>query len=186
MENSNVALHLRIAEQGKVYSIEGNYQEALKYYQEAMKMLENDNIQGKDVFFQHYSQCIMEALERAGKHEEVLNYCDKYLTFLNEKEEPNEWIATLKAHMLEKSAIQYLWMENKEAALDSFKEVKTLLGQQKTPITDQLLTWLQRGYTISQKQIKDLLDKHAYYIVLKGKVNPKIAMKLPDVAMSTV
>jgi len=186
MEESKIALHLRIAEQGKIYSLESNYREALRYYQEAMKMLENDTIEGKDVFFQHYSQCIMETLERSGRYEEVLNYCNKYLTFLDEKEETNDWIDILKAHMLEKSAIQYLLMEDKETALAIFKEVKALSAKQKMPITEQLLGWLQRGYTINERQMKELLEKNDYYIVIKDKINPAIAMKLPDLAMSTI
>ena len=177
-------MHLRIAEQGKLFSLKRNFTEALRYYREAIRMLEPQNIQGKDLFFQHYSQCVMETLELSGSHEEVLNYCYQYLTFLEEKSESDTLVNALKAHILEKMAVQYLYLDEYDEAKGLLQESKNLAGEHKQPITDQLLMWLQRGYTINQKQIADLLKKNNYYIVRDDTVNRAIALELPKTTVS--
>ena len=171
------SLHLGIAERGKLYAIEGNYKEALRHYREAIRMTQQQR--DSEIFFQHYSQCVMEALELSGAHDEVINYCEKFIAFLDEKED-SELLAKYYAAILEKMAIQYLLKEDKREALQILKLAQSKTGKGKHLLTDELLNWVQRGFTISKKQIMDLQKKHNYFIVRKDKINTQIAIDLPQ------
>jgi tetratricopeptide (TPR) repeat protein len=170
------ALHFGIAERGKLYQLEGNFKEALRHYREAIRLTQG--LEGGEIFFQHYSQCVMEALELSGAYGEVTVYCDRFLEFLEEKEE-SELVTRHTALILEKQAIQLLHQgETKEAAA-LLKEAQTLVGRGAQPLTDELLNWAQRGYQISKRQITDLQKKNNYFIVRRDKVNPEMAIDLP-------
>jgi tetratricopeptide (TPR) repeat protein len=169
-------LHLRIAEKGKMYCLEGNYRQALRHFKEAIRMTQHQP--GGDVFFQHYTQCVMETLELSGANDEVISYCEKFLDFLEEKEEQTAMARAYRNVILEKMAIQYVIKNEKEEALDLLKQINT--KEVNLPVAKELLNWVSRGYTVSPKQLKDLLKKHLYYIIRSEKINPAIAMELPE------
>ena len=77
-------LHYRIAERGKLFALDKNYKEALRYYPEALRLTQQEK--DSELFFQHYSQCVMESLELSGAHNQVVSFCENYRTFLEEKE----------------------------------------------------------------------------------------------------
>jgi tetratricopeptide (TPR) repeat protein len=176
MENQNM-LHYRIAERGKMHALDKNYQEALRHYKEAL----NQTLNKKDseLFFQHYSQCVMEALEQLGSYDQVISFCENYRTFLAEKED-SSIIKKHNAFVSERQAIQHLLKEEIDQAKTLLTEAQQNVGKGKQPITDQLLNWLLRGYKISKNQVQLLQTKHNYFIVRKESVNPKIAMDLPE------
>lgn len=175
------SMHFRIVEQGKIYSLEGNYGEALRHYREGIRMCQEEV--GADFFFQHYSQCAMEALELSGAHEEVISFCEKTRDFLADKIENSDYAKKYYAQLLEREAIQFLLMEEPKEAISLLKEAHQLVGMKTHPISDQLLNWAQRGYTINAKQINELQEKNNYFIVRRENVNPKIAVQLPEVAV---
>ncbi len=174
--------HFGVAERGKMYSLEGNYKEALRHYREAIRMSHRDA--DSEIFFQHYSQCVMEALELSGAHDEVIAYCDTFLDFLDEKLDENNSNAPLLtkyyATILERQAIQFLLKNEKSEAIELLKLAQQKAGRGKQPITDDLLNWALRGYVISKKQINDLQRKHQYFIVRKETIQPAIAVELPQ------
>lgn len=175
---NNQKLHVGIAEKGKLYSLEGNYKEALRHYREAIRLVQNNK--DNDLFFQHYSQCVMEALELSGAYDEVISYCEKFLDFLEEKEE-TEFIKRHKAHILEKLAVQYLLKGSREDALPYLKEAQNGIGKGVQPLTDDLLNWAQRNYQLTKKQITEVQKKYNYFIVRKDKVRPEYAIEIPDI-----
>ncbi|MFC4636419.1 hypothetical protein ACFO3O_21105 [Dokdonia ponticola] len=175
----NETLHIRIAEKGKMYSLEGNYKEALRHYKEAIKMMQQSK--DSEIFFQHYSQCVMEALELSGAHDEVISFCERYIDFLDQKSDDSALIKKHYATVLEKKAIQYLYKDEKDISLELLKEAQSHVGNGKQPITDQLVNWLQRGFMITKQQIAALQKKHQYFIVRADVVNPKIAFELPAI-----
>jgi tetratricopeptide (TPR) repeat protein len=177
MSETKYMLHLGIAEKGKIYCLQGNYKQALRHFKEAIRMTQNQP--NGDVFFQHYSQCVMETLELSGANDEVLSYCEKFLDFLDEKEEQTPLTAAYRNVILEKMAIQYVMKNEKGEALEILKQINT--KDIHLPVTKELLNWVSRGYAISHKQIKDLLKKHLYYIIRPDKINQAIAMELPEV-----
>jgi tetratricopeptide (TPR) repeat protein len=171
------ALHFGIAERGKMYQLEGNYKEALRHYREAIRMTQGQ--ENGEIFFQHYSQCVMEALELSGAQGEVVDYCDRFLDFLEAKEQ-TDLVKKHRAIILEKQGIQQLLKgEIKEAGV-LLKEAQQIVGKGSQPLTDELLNWALRGYQISKKQVQDLQKKHLYFIVRKDKVNPSLAIDLPE------
>ncbi|MEN0016691.1 MAG: tetratricopeptide repeat protein, partial [Bacteroidota bacterium] len=67
--NKNL-VHLSIAERGRAYRTAGNHDKALRCYREALRLAEQQ--QASDIFFQYYTQCIMESLELSGAYAEVI------------------------------------------------------------------------------------------------------------------
>ena len=172
------AFHLGIAEKGKIYCLQGNYKEALRHFKEAIKMTQNQK--NGDIFFQHYSQCVMEILELSGAYDDVINYCEKILIFLKTKNDKPKIVEAYTNFLLEKIAIQYVLKNESSEALDVLKQIKDTSKNVKKPISDSLFNWLQRGYQISTRQIHDLQNKNNYFIIRKETTNPKIAIELPE------
>jgi len=173
--------HLGIVENGKIYSLKGDHKEALRHYREGLRMCTIEN--ASEVFFQHYTQCVMESLELSGGHDEVISYCEKTNALLENNIERSDFIKKNYAVTVEKEAIQYLFKEDKQTATDLFKKVQTTIGRGNQPLTDELLNWLQRGYAISEKQIRLAQKKHNYFTVRKENINPEIAIELPKMVL---
>ncbi len=170
-------LHIRIAERGKMHALDQNYKEALRHYKEALRLVQSQK--DSELFFQHYSQCVMESLEQSGANDEVISFCENYRAFLDSKE-TNDLVQKHKSFVCERQGIQHLLKDETEAALVLLLEAKENSRKHKQPITEQLLNWLQRGYQISKQQIHNLQKKHNYFIVRQELINPKIAMDLPQ------
>ncbi|MEM9547788.1 MAG: hypothetical protein AAGA77_17530 [Bacteroidota bacterium] len=169
-------IHYRIAEQGKLYALEGNYQEALRYYREAMRITQRQK--DSEVFFQHYAQCVMEALEKTGAYSEVIDFCDNYLAHLDTLDK-SELTIKHRVYILERKAIQHLLNNEPDLAKSDLQQIALEDKLQKMVIAQELLKWVQKGYFITKKQIEQLQIKHDYYIVQTENVQPDIAMKLP-------
>ena len=60
-EHSRHILHLSVAEHGKLCLLRGDVSEALRHFREAIRI--SVSAQAPEVFFRHYSQCVLEALE---------------------------------------------------------------------------------------------------------------------------
>lgn len=178
VKESQPALHYGIVEMGKVYCLEGNYGEALRHYREGIRLCTTGE-KKPEVFFQHYTQCVMEALELSGTYDEVISYCEKTKSFLEPKLEDSDFTKRYYASLLEREAIQYIHKEEKESATQLLKEAQALVGRKTQPITDEILNWLLRGYQISSKQIREIQKRYNYFTVREGKVNKNIAIELP-------
>ena len=169
-EKQKAAVHYGIAERGKMHSLEGNHKEALRHYREALQMTKRDG--SSDVFFQHYTQCVMESLERSGAHDEVISYCEKARDFLEGQEVITPHIKKSIATLMERQAVQHLYREEREDAVDLLKGVQQLVGRRSLPLSDDLLNWAQRGYQINKQQIEGVQKRHKYFVVRKENVNP--------------
>ena len=178
MENkTKERMHFGVAERGKMHYLEGNHKEALRHFQEAIQMTVKN--QSSDVFFQHYTQCVMESLEILGHHDEVISYCEKFSEFLFEKGLDEPIIAKNYATTVERMAIQYLFKEEDDEAKKLFKKASDTMNK-KMPLSNVILGWLHRGYSITEKQIRDTQHKHDYFVVRKEHINPGLAVDLPS------
>lgn len=173
------AFHLGIAEKGKLFAVSGNYREALRYYKEAIKLTENQ--ENGALFFQHYIQCVMEAMELMGSYDEVISYCEKFLGLLHEQIADEQLRKKYIAEVQQRIAIQYLLKEDKAAAKELLLIIQAAVGKGKLALSDELLNWILRGYTISKKQIVELQNKYKYFIVSKEKLKPELAIELPEI-----
>jgi tetratricopeptide (TPR) repeat protein len=169
-------MHYGVAERGKIHFLEGNHKEALRHFQEAIQMSVKNS--SSDIFFQHYTTCVMESLEHLGHHEEVLSYCEKLCEFLEEKGLEVPIIRKNYATNRERMAVQYLLQDEKEQAIKFFKEATALMDK-KMPLSNMLLGWCQRGFNVTVKQIRDAQHKHEYFAVRKDTVKPEMAIDLP-------
>ena len=170
-------LHYRLAERGKMHALDKNHKEALRHYQEALRLTQQQK--ESELFFQHYCQCIMESMELSGANDQVISFCEEYRSFLSEKEQ-DMLIKKHNAFVSERQAIQHILKEESEQAKALLLQIQADLGKGAQPLADELLNWLLRGYKISQEQVRRLQHKHNYFIVRKESVNPKIAMDLPE------
>lgn len=175
--NNTYSLHLGIAEKGKMYAVAANYKEALRHYKEAIKMTQNQA--NGELFFQHYMQCTMEALELMKAYDDVINYCEKFLDLLAAQTQ-NELIAKYIAEVEQRMAIQYLLKGDKDEAKPILQKAQKAIGVGKLKMVDELLNWIIRGYAIAPKQIAELQKKHKYFIVSKENLKPEIAIELPE------
>lgn len=173
-------IHFGVAEKGKIFAVQGNHKEALRHYKEALRMCQT--VPNADIFFQHYSLCAMESLELMKSYNEVIEFCDKCLDFLDTKPELENHpvFQKFKASLWERKGIQFLYMEEKEEAVDAFKEAQKNIDRKHLPLTTDLLNWALRGFAISPKQIQDTQKKHHYFTVRKDNVNETIAVELPE------
>ncbi len=182
-EPEGLKLHMGIAEQGKVYALEGNHRHALLYYREAMQMA----IQAGDpeVFFRHYLECTIESLEQTGTFGEVLAYCDKAIELYTENPPPNPMAELDLAHIYQKKGVVLLKMGVEEEALTCFREVMTRarklgpLTRKTLPLSQSLLRWLETGLHVDVARVIAEQKQHGYFSVRKDTVNPKLAVKLP-------
>jgi tetratricopeptide (TPR) repeat protein len=176
----NINLHYNIAEQGKVYATKGNHKEALRHYKEALRM--SQQVPKSDIFFQHYSQCAMESLEQMEAYNEVIIFCDKCIDFMETKDDLQAHPIFIKylASLWERKAIQYLFLNEKEQAIEAFEQAIDVIKPHKLPLAQELHNWCKRGYTISKQQIEGLLKKNQYHTVRKENVNIQIALELPE------
>lgn len=171
------SLHLGIAERGKMYALEGNHKEALRYYRESLNMAIKQ--QAPELFAQHYTQCIMESLELSGAYDEVISYCERAEDFLSVKPETEEHVRRMRAQVLEKCGVQLVLKGASKEAAEVFRRAQELSGRGKQPLTDDLLNWTQRGYVISVQQLRQAQQKHKYFTVRKETVRPEMAVELP-------
>ena len=71
MASENVhEIHLSIAENGKLQALKGNHEAALKGYREAIQLAVSSK--APEVFFRHYTQCVLESLELTGSYDEIV------------------------------------------------------------------------------------------------------------------
>jgi tetratricopeptide (TPR) repeat protein len=173
-------IHYGVAEKGKLWALDGNYKEALRYYKEALRMCQT--VPNADIFFQHYSLCAMEALELMGAYNEVIDFCNKCLDFLEAKAEltGNAMADKFKASLWERMGIQYVFIGEQEEALAAFKNAAQIFDKACLPISQEIMQWMVRGYRIQHNQIKNLQLKHGYFAVRKDSVNESIAVALPE------
>jgi tetratricopeptide (TPR) repeat protein len=173
-------LHLGIAEQGKLYALDGDHPAALFYYRKAMQM----SIAAGDpeVFFRHYLDCVMESLEHIGSYAEIVEYCEKALKIYEENPPQNELTLRDKAHLYEKLGVAKLKSGDVKAARRAFEDgLKVLAGSgQVMPLARSLERWLAQGLYIDVQRVLTEQERCHYFTVRPDSVDPARAVKLPD------
>jgi tetratricopeptide (TPR) repeat protein len=180
MNENKPNLHLQIAENGKILALKGEHKEALRHYKEAIRMCQT--AENSEVFLQHYSLCAMESLELMEAHEEIITFCEKSIDFLTPKkaERTDDWFRKNLASLWERKGIQCIYLDEKSEAIEAFSTAIKEAANLPLPLSKDLLNWLQRGYTVTHKQVRDLQKRHHYFTVRKENVNEKIAVQLPE------
>jgi tetratricopeptide (TPR) repeat protein len=179
---SGLRLHMGIAEQGKVYALQGNHSMALKYYRYAMHM----TVQAGDpeVFFRHYLECVIESLEHTGSLSEVLAYCEKAIHFYEEHPPPNPLAVRDLASLHERRGIVLLKLQDGDGArlaLRSALDIARKAGQT-MPLSATLSRWVESGMHVDAPRLLAEQRRAGYFSVRSDTVNAKRAIKLPNEA----
>ena len=168
---------LGLTEQGKIFALDNNVQEALRHYREALRQAKD--CQNADLFFHHTTQCIMEILENAGNFDLVIEYCNKSEDHYAGLDLDDPLLNRQRGSNLERLGLAHILSGNIEAAKTTFEHALKVCSAEFLPISETIKNWLSRGYAVSKPQIKSLQKKHDYFIVNKADLRPDIAILLP-------
>jgi tetratricopeptide (TPR) repeat protein len=171
--------HLGIAEQGKLYALEGKHELALAYYRESIRL----TVQAgeAEIVFRHYLECVLESLELMGSYREVLDYCDKAIDLLTSQEAEAQTGADL-AHVYQRRGIVQLKSGHREAAIESLRKSLELgtAHRYALPLAKTLLGWLERGLQVDARRVLAEQQRTHYFNVRPDTVDKERAVRLPN------
>ena len=176
--STDAALHLGIAEQGKLLALDGAHDEALRHYQQALRLAVDAG--APEVFFRHYTQCVMESLEALGSYDGVLRFCEDADHHYQALDKDGPLFALDHGSILECLGIIRLKAGDVDAARSALRRANQLAGPGRLPLAAQVLGWLDRGMTVSDRHLADAQRRHGYFVVTRERVDPARAIPLPD------
>lgn len=174
------AIHMGLAEQGKLHALAKEYRLALYYYRKAMQLaVEHGH---PEIFFRHYLECVVEALEQLRSFREVLDYCDRALALYG-KQPPQDDVARRDlAHIYQRLGVVRLKLGEPEAARAALRKgLEVIKGaRQSLPLAQTLLRWLELGVHIDERRVSAEQERTRYFSVRKDTVAAERALRLPD------
>ncbi|ATG50808.1 peptidylprolyl isomerase [Brachybacterium vulturis] len=171
------ARHLAIAEAGKVAALAGDHDTALRHYREALRMVMADRT--PEVFFRHYTQCVLESLERSGSFPEVIEYCERADAHYCRFERLTAFQQRDHAAMLERLGCVLVKAGRTDDALTALHRALDIAGADALPLGRTLTGWLRRGLHVQTRRLTELQDRHHYFTVRPDLVDAEIATALP-------
>jgi len=175
-------LHLGLAEQGKLHALAGRYDEALRHYREAIRLAVSSK--APEVFFRHYTECVMEALEAQESYEPVIQFL----------EEASAHYASLSADapihkrdhaaMLARLGAVLLKAGRLDEARARLTEAVERAGARAVPVAAELSGWLARGYAVDAARVRESQRRHNAFVVRPERVEASLARPLPERASS--
>jgi tetratricopeptide (TPR) repeat protein len=171
-------LCLGIAEQGKIYALKGQHREALRHYREALRLAVS--CRNNELFFHHCTQCIMESLELSGAHESVADYCIRAEEHLARAEIGDPLVNRHRGANLERLALARLQAGDSEEARELLAMAVETAGKGALPLSESLLGWLRRGFSIGEGRLRSAQRQHRYFVVREDLVDPSLAIGLPE------
>lgn len=174
----SAALHLGIAEQGKLHALAGDHQEALRHYREAIRLAVGSG--APEVCFRHYTQCVLESLEHMGAWGEVLEFCARVRAHYEAHPPPHELARLDLACAHEREGVVLLRRGDAAAARAALARAVELAGAGRLPLAEELHGWLRRGMQVDARRLEQQQRRHRYYIVEREAVRPERAIQLPE------
>ena len=170
-------VHLGIAESGKTYALEGNHREALRHYREAIRVARQ--VKAPEVFFRHYTQCVLESLELSGSHSEVIGFCERADSFHASIDTGLAMHARDHGSILERLGINRLRAGDRDGATEALSAALERTGGSGLPLAAAVLRMLQRGMTPDARRLLELQRRHHYFVVRQGYVDDARVRRLP-------
>jgi hypothetical protein len=171
------ALHLGIAEQGKLHALAGDHGEALRHYREALRLAVGSG--APEVCFRHYTQCVLESLEHMGAWNEILEFCERVRAHYAANPPPHELARLDLACAHEREGVVLLKRGDAAAAQVALARAVELVGPGRLPLAEELHGWLRRGMQIDARRMEQQQRRHRYFIVEREAVRPERAIQLP-------
>lgn len=171
-------VHLSIAEKGKVEALRGNHQAALENYREAIRMAVSSR--APEVFFRHYTQCVLESLELTGAYDEIIEFCENATAHYESLNLSTKFHKSDHGSILERLGLVLLKKGNAEAGKAALEKARKTAGEKVLPITEEVLSWLNRGFHVDAARILSSQRQHHYFVVRSDQVDTKRASVLPN------
>lgn len=182
-EYSRHILHLSVAEHGKLCLLRGDIAEALRHFREAIRI--SVSAHAPEVFFRHYSQCVLEALEYGRSYSEIVDYCTEADAFYAGRDLTTNFHRKDYGSIIERLAVSQILLDQRDEARTSLERAIVIAGKGVLPLAEDLLVWMLRGYSISAERIAQLQKRHNYFVIRNGSVDESIARPLPEAAGRT-
>lgn len=170
-------LHLSIAEQGKIHMLAGRHAEALRHFREAIRMAVS--ARAPEVFFRHYTQCVLESLELVGDYDEVIAFCHEADAHYAKIETDEPLLAKDHGALLERLGVALLLSERRDEAAEALKRACATAGPGRLPLADALSGWLARGLSVPLPVLRQAQRRHHYFVVRPETVDRGLARQLP-------
>ncbi|MEE4301007.1 MAG: hypothetical protein V2J24_16320 [Pseudomonadales bacterium] len=170
------ALHLGVAEAGKVHALAHRHDEALRHYREALRVAVSAG--APEVFFRHYTQCVLESLELMGEHEEVIRFCEAADAHYEQVGHAVPLQRRDHAALLERLGANRLKAGDAEGAGEALRRAVELAGSGAQPLAEQLLGWLARHLEAGTERITAAQRRSGYFTVRPDQVDPDRARPL--------
>ena len=173
-------VHLAIAEAGKVALLDGDYPEALRQLREAIRLAVSSR--APEIFFRHYTQCVLEALELSGDHAEVIAMCREADAFYQTVEREAPLLAKDHGSILERLGIALLQSDERADAKDALDRAVSRAGPGVLPLAEAVAGWLARGFAVPPTQLRQAQRRFNYFVVREDTVDRRRARAVPPEA----
>lgn len=174
--------HMGIAEQGKVYALQGDHANALLYYRHAIDLATAQGV--PEIFFRHYMEVSVESLEHTGKYAEVLEYTDRAIELYETHDFPEDAISILDlAHLHQRRGAVLLKQGDSPSAAAALREAVAVARHagREMPLAATLLGFAELGLHVDAERVLSEQIRHQYYSVRPETVQPERAIVLtPD------
>lgn len=171
-------LHFGIAEQGKLHALRGEHDKALSHYRAALRVAVGSR--APEVFFRHYTQCVMESLELAEEYEAVVEYYQEADAHYETLDVDGNLYDRDRAAILERLGAVLLKSGDVEGARNALEQATRRAGAGGAPLAKELLGWLARGYSVAARQVTESQRRHDYFIVRPDRVDAARALPVPE------
>lgn len=167
-------LHMGLAEQGKLHALGNRHELALKHYREALRLAVS--AKAPEVFFRHYTQCVIESLELTGSFAEVIDFGLKADAHYQTLKNPSDLVKKDWASALERLGANY-WKQGARSEAEQWL-TRALTIFPDLPLARELLQWLARGFSADKMRIEQLQKKHRNFVVRADQVRADIAIPI--------
>ena len=170
-------LHLSIAEQGKLHLLQGRHEEALRHFREAIRIAVS--ARAPEVFFRHYTQCVLESLELSGDYAEIIAFCEDADAHYAKIDSVEPLLAKDHGAILERLGVALLLSDRREQASEALDRACATAGADVLPLAEALSKWLKRGLAVPPPVLRQAQRRHQYFVVRPDTVDRRLARPLP-------
>lgn len=179
--------HLAIAEKGKLAALAGDHGRALELYRMALRLA--GEMAAPTPFSRHYTDCILESLERAGRHGDALALTVAACEELERRGTPSPLQRRDHATLSLRRAILLLFLGREDEADHQLEQAVAIAHPGRLALAAELRAWRQRRLTLTPQTLTEALARHGYYTVRRARVRPDLARRAtlpPDLSRQEV
>lgn len=165
--------HLALVERGKQAALAGDHGLALECYRTGLRMAQA--LSAPPLFARHYTDCILDSLEKSGHLESALALCERACGELAALRHPSPWQQRDRATLLLRQALQLLRLERLEEADQRLEQAVALAAPGALPLAEELRDWRARALTLRPERLDEAQSRHGYFTVRRDALKPELA-----------